>query len=101
VDEVLFQAKVHPLCISTGLTDQQIEAIHKAIHLVLETAITKEANYRDFPKSFLIHARQWDTSPYNDLETHKFCPRCGEKIDIIVVGGRTSYYCPKEQVIQA
>ena len=98
VDEVLFQAKVHPSSTSAELNDEQIDAIHKAIHFVLETAIVREANYRDFPTSFLIHARQWDVSPYEDLEAHKFCPRCGTRIDVIEVGGRTTYYCPKEQV---
>lgn len=99
VDEVLFQAKVHPSSVSADLTDNQIDVIHEAIHFVLETAIVKEANYRDFPTSFLIHARQWDVSPYEDLEAYKFCPRCGTEIGIIEVGGRTTYYCPKEQVL--
>ena len=99
VDEVLFQAKVHPSSVSADLTDDQIEAIHSAIHFVLETAIAREATYRNFLKSFLIHARQWDISPYEDLEAHEFCPRCNTKIDVIEVGGRTTYYCPKEQVL--
>ena len=99
VDEVLFQANIHPSSVSAQLTGQQVEAIHDAIHLVLKTAIAKEANYRDFPPSFLIHARQWDTSPYEDLEAHKFCPRCGTAIEVIEVGGRTTYFCPKEQVV--
>ena len=99
VDEVLFQAKVHPSSISAKLTDDAIQAIHNAIHLVLETAISKEATYRNFPLSFLIHARQWDTSPYEDPEIHKHCPRCGNNLDIIKVGGRTTYFCPTEQVL--
>ncbi|MEZ0543066.1 Fpg/Nei family DNA glycosylase [Fibrella arboris] len=99
VDEVLFQAKVHPSNISADLSDEQIQAIHDAIHLVLETAIIKEANYRDFPPSFLIHARRWDMSPYEDPEAYKFCPRCGIAIEVIEVGGRTTYFCPEEQVL--
>lgn len=99
VDEVLFQATIHPSSVSAQLTDKQVVAIHDAIHLVLQTAIAKEANYRDFPPSFLIHARQWDTSPYDDPEAYKLCPRCGTPIEIIEVGGRTTYFCPKEQII--
>ncbi|MBO0950195.1 Fpg/Nei family DNA glycosylase [Fibrella forsythiae] len=99
VDEVLFQAMIHPSSISADLSDTQVKAIHDAIHFVLETAIAREANYRDFPPSFLIHARQWDASPYDDPEAYKFCPRCGTKIEVIEVGGRTTYFCPKEQVI--
>jgi formamidopyrimidine-DNA glycosylase len=99
VDEVLFQAVVHPSSISAQLTGEQVTAIHDAIHLVLQTAIAKEANYRDFPPSFLIHARQWDTSPYDNPEAYKLCPRCGTAIEVIEVGGRTTYFCPKEQII--
>lgn len=99
VDEVLFQAKIHPSAISAELTDQQAQAIHEAIQFVLKTAIAKEAVYKDFPTSFLIHVRSWDDSPYDDVEAHKRCPRCGTDIDRIDVGGRTTFYCPNEQVL--
>jgi formamidopyrimidine-DNA glycosylase len=99
VDEVLFQAKIHPNVTSSKLSSQQIDALYQAIHYVLHTAIAKEAIYRDFPISFLIHTRSWDSSPYEDVEAHKYCPRCGETIQRIEVGGRTTYLCPKEQVL--
>lgn len=99
VDEVLFQAFVHPEQRTNTLTDGQISAIHNAIRLVLETAIRHEATYRFFPTSFLIHAREWDTSPHEATQAHRYCPRCGTEIARMVVGGRTTYYCPKEQVL--
>jgi formamidopyrimidine-DNA glycosylase len=99
VDEVLFQAKIHPLAISAELSEAETTAIHEAIQLVLNTAIAKEAVYRDFPTSFLIHARAWDDSPYEHVEAHNQCPRCGTQIKRIEVGGRTTYLCPNEQVL--
>ena len=99
VDEVLFQAKVHPERISSQLLDAEISAVFSAIGLVLHTAIQKEANYAQFPKTFLIHARAWDTSPYEGQPTrHLQCP-CG-LVDIAQsrVGGRATYFCPKCQV---
>ena len=99
VDEVLFQAFVHPEQRANSLTDTQLLHVHEAIRLVLETAIRYEATYRDFPNSFLIHVREWDDSPYDDVEAHKFCPRCGTRIERVVVGGRTTFFCPKEQVL--
>ncbi|GAB3778991.1 formamidopyrimidine-DNA glycosylase [Spirosoma horti] len=97
VDEVLFQAFIHPEQRADTLTDAQMSALHAAILLVLETAIRYEATYRDFPNSFLIHVREWDNSPYDDVEAHKFCPRCHTRIERSVVGGRTTFFCPNEQ----
>ncbi|CCH56263.1 DNA-formamidopyrimidine glycosylase [Fibrisoma limi BUZ 3] len=99
VDEVLFQAYVHPEQRANTLTDAQIHQLHSSIQLVLQTAIRYEATYRDFPVDFLIHVREWDDSPYDDVEAHKFCPRCRTRIERKDVGGRTTFYCPNEQVI--
>lgn len=99
VDEVLFQAFVHPEQRADTLTDSQLQKIYDAIRLVLETAIRCEATYRDFPIGFLIHVREWDDSPYDDLDAHKFCPRCRTRIERSVVGGRTTFFCSKEQVV--
>ena len=99
VDEVLFQAYIHPEQRADTLADRQMHQLHEAIHLVLETAIRYEATYRDFPNNFLIHVREWDDSPYDDVEAHKFCPRCGTRIERSVVGGRTTFSCPEEQVL--
>ena len=100
VDEVLFQAFIHPEQRADTLSDRQLNQLHEAIRLVLHTAIHYEATYRDFPVNFLIHVREWDDSPYDDVEAHKFCPRCTTRIERSVVGGRTTFYCPKDQVIQ-
>lgn len=97
VDEVLFQARIHPEHPAHTLTDTHLSALHDAIRLVLQTAIRHEARYRDFPHEFLIHVRQWDDYPYDDLQAYKFCPRCNTEIARTEVGGRTTYFCPNEQ----
>ena len=99
VDEVLFQAQIHPERLGTTLTEQEGQALHAAVQLVLTTAINQEANYRYFPASFLIHAREWDMSatPSSD-DAHTFCPRHPQvKIDKYYVGGRATYTCSKCQ----
>lgn len=98
VDEVLFQAKIHPERLGNSITEKEATALHGAIQLVLTTAIKHEANYRHFPKSFLIHAREWDDSATPGSDAHLFCPRHPHtKIEKFYVGGRATYICPKCQ----
>ena len=98
VDEVLFQAKIHPERPGNSLSEKETTALHAAIQLVLTTAIQHEANYRHFPKSFLIHAREWDDSATPGTDAHTFCPRHPQvKIEKFYVGGRATYICPKCQ----
>ncbi|WP_310395499.1 DNA-formamidopyrimidine glycosylase [Hymenobacter sp.] len=99
VDEVLFQAKIHPERLGVSLTEKEGKALHAAVQLVLTTAISQEANYRNFPASFLIHAREWDTSATPiSADAHTFCPRHSKvKIEKFYVGGRATYTCPRCQ----
>ena len=98
VDEVLFQAKIHPERRACTLTEAEFKALHAAIQLVLTTAIRHEATYRHFPASFLIHAREWDTSATPDTDNHIYCPiHPKTKIAKSYVGGRATYVCPKCQ----
>ena len=98
VDEVLFQAKIHPERLGSSLTEKEFRALHTAIQLVLTTAISHEADYRHFPKSFLIHAREWGDATPPDADAHTFCPRHPKvKIEKYYVGGRATYICPKCQ----
>ncbi|HEV7351071.1 DNA-formamidopyrimidine glycosylase [Telluribacter sp.] len=96
-DELLFQAGIHPEKPANQLSEQEVQALHAATQQVLHTAIEKEARYADFPPSYLIHARAWDTSPYEDKEQHRSCPRCHTPITQIRVGGRSTYYCEECQ----
>lgn len=97
-DELLYQARIHPERPANELSSAEIEALHGSIRPVLLTAIEREASYAAFPTSYLIHARAWDTSPYEDKTQHLFCPRDQAEIQIIKVGGRTTYFCPVCQV---
>lgn len=98
VDEVLFQAKIHPERRAHTLTTKEFEAVQKSIQLVLTTAIGHEATYRHFPADFLIHAREWDDSATPGTDKHEFCPRHAKtRIAKSYVGGRATYVCPRCQ----
>lgn len=98
VDEILFQAKIHPEMIAAEITEPQLKKLTKAIWEVLQTSVQKEAIYRELPTSYLIHSREWDTSPHTEKDAHKRCPNCKTEIVKTVVGGRATYLCPVCQV---
>ena len=98
VDEILYQAGLHPETIAAELTPVQLQNLVNAIQEVLKTAIEKEAVYRELPPAYLIHAREWDTSPHPEENTHKHCYRCRTEIIKTTVGGRATYFCPVCQV---
>lgn len=98
VDEVLFQARLHPARRCGALTAEEIERLHMAIGHVLRTAVSAEARYRDFPPDFLIHARQWEDAPVGASTTH--CPHHPtELIQKNYVGGRATYWCAQCQPV--
>ncbi len=96
VDEVLFQARLHPARRCGELTTAEITRLHAAVGLVLRTAVAAEARYRDFPVDFLIHAREWEDAPAGASTTH--CPRHPKtEIQKHYVGGRATYWCARCQ----
>lgn len=97
VDEILFQAGIHPEISAATLSDPELKRLAEAIKYVLETSIAQEAIYRELPTSFLIHAREWDTSPHAEKDAHKNCPECKTPIEKTEVGGRATYLCPNCQ----
>ena len=89
-DEALFSAGIHPLRRSDTLTQPEAERLLAAIREVLQKGIlAKGASidwvYRggDFQNHFQVYKR-----------TGSPCPRCGTPIQRIVVGQRSTHFCP-------
>jgi len=89
-DEALFSAGIHPLRRSDTLTQPEAERLLAAIHEVLQQGIlAKGASidwvYRggDFQNHFQVYKR-----------TGSPCPRCGTPIQRIMVGQRSTHFCP-------
>ena len=96
-DEALFRARIHPLRPGGTLTSGEIDTLVAAIKAVLEQALdemgTTLQNYRrpdgsigSFQNSLQVFRR-----------TGEPCPSCGAPIQRIVVGGRSTHFCPEEQ----
>ncbi|HSK49780.1 MAG TPA: bifunctional DNA-formamidopyrimidine glycosylase/DNA-(apurinic or apyrimidinic site) lyase [Solirubrobacterales bacterium] len=97
-DEALFRARLHPLSPAGSMKPEHHEALHDAVVAALQAGIDHGGSsiddYRDgrgekgtMQDEFLVHTREDEP-----------CLSCGTAIVRIVVGGRSTYYCPSCQV---
>jgi formamidopyrimidine-DNA glycosylase len=96
-DEILFEAKVHPLREVQNLKDEEMKKIYLAMKKILKKGIELKgesiSDYRrpsgekgDFDKERRVYRRE-----------NQPCFICQTKIKRIKLGGRSSYFCPKCQ----
>jgi formamidopyrimidine-DNA glycosylase len=97
-DEALFRAHLHPLSPAGSMRLEHAEELVDGIVGALEAGLANGGSsiddYRDargergsMQDEFLVHTREGED-----------CLRCGETIRRIVVGGRSTYFCPNCQV---
>jgi formamidopyrimidine-DNA glycosylase len=97
-DEALFRAELHPLSPAGSMKAEHLEALRDGVVAALEAGIDAGGSsiddYRDargergtMQDEFLVHTREGEE-----------CLRCGGTIVRIVVGGRSTYFCPGCQV---
>lgn len=101
-DEALFVAGLHPQRRANTLTDEEIERLHHAIRWVLWRGIEEQGT------TFDGVYRKTDGEPGQHQDNlmvfrrnGELCPRCGETIQRIVVGGRGTHFCPRCQRIES
>jgi formamidopyrimidine-DNA glycosylase len=96
-DEALNLAKLNPLAVSDSVTVKQAKALHEAIRRVLKEGIRRNGASIDWVYrggEFQNYFRVYDRAG-------KPCPVCGTKIQRIVVGQRSTYFCPKCQELRS
>ena len=89
-DESLHLAKLHPLAASDSVTEEQAEVLHGAIRRVLQEGIRRNGASFDWVYrggEYQHHFRVYDRAG-------KPCPACGTSIERILVGQRSTHYCP-------
>jgi formamidopyrimidine-DNA glycosylase len=98
VDESLFEAGIHPLSIARDLSDQQVNRLTRSIKTTLRQAIkSKGSTLRDYADANgQAGGFQKLHRVYN--RAAKPCRRCKTPIERIVLGGRSTHFCPKCQV---
>ena len=94
-DEVLFEAKVHPLKQGNSLTEKELQRIYQAMKKVLKKAIiekgTSFSDYRtpDGTKGGFLK--------FIKVYHKKECPICLGQIKKVKIGSRTAHFCDKCQ----
>lgn len=98
-DEVLFRARVRPTRPGGELTTDELKKLRAAIVAVLREGI--EAGGTSLSDlAYLLpdgQAGGFRERLFAYGREHEPCRRCGTPIERIVIGGRSSYYCPNCQ----
>jgi len=96
-DEALWRARLHPLRAADTLTDAEVWRLHRSLRQVLRQGITNRgSSFSDYVGA--------DGEPGANAErlavyrrTDQPCYRCGRPISRIVVGQRSTHFCPRCQ----
>jgi formamidopyrimidine-DNA glycosylase len=97
VDESLFAAGIHPLTPANKLTSEQIAVLTKSIKQVLRKAIHhRGSTLRDYVDAEGGKGAFQRLHSVYDREEEP-CRRCKTPIERIVLGGRSTHFCPRCQ----
>jgi formamidopyrimidine-DNA glycosylase len=92
-DETLFRAKLHPLRLSGSLSPDQIRRLHASIRTVLRQAVKRCGTSFDW----VYPGGRMQTRLKAYGRTGLPCPRCRTPIRRILVGQRSTHFCPRCQ----
>ena len=98
-DEALWRARLHPLRAADTLAPVEVRRLHRAVRAVLRQGIANRgASFADYVGA--------DGEPGDNAEqlavyrrTGDPCLRCGRPIARIVVGQRSTHFCPRCQAL--
>jgi formamidopyrimidine-DNA glycosylase len=96
-DEALWRARLHPLRPADTLTPVEVRRLHRAVRQVLREGIANRgASFSDY-----VDARGEEGGNAERLAVYRRtgepCYRCGRRIERIVVGQRSTHFCPRCQ----
>lgn len=96
-DEALWRARLHPLRTADSLDAQDVRRLHRSVrHVLRQGIVNRGASFSDYVGA--------DGEPGANTErlavyrrTEQPCHRCGRPIRRIVVGQRSTHFCPRCQ----
>jgi formamidopyrimidine-DNA glycosylase len=83
-DEALWQARLSPLRLAGSLSAEELDRLRRAIRAAVRSAMKLGGVHTG---TFIEHR-----------ERGGHCPRDGVELERATIGGRTTYWCPEEQV---
>jgi len=86
-DEILWQARVHPATRTDRLRRQDVDRLYRALTAVIDAALAKGGAHT----GDVIAARHPGAT----------CPRCGAEMVHGTVGGRSTWWCSREQKLSS
>lgn len=96
-DEVLFEARIHPLAQPGRISRQSARRLHRAVKKVLQRAVALQGtSFRDYidiegrPGNYLPRLKVYQ-------RTGEPCRRCRQPIRRVIVAGRSSHFCRRCQ----
>jgi formamidopyrimidine-DNA glycosylase len=89
-DESLHRAKIHPQRLSDSLTDAEVKALWRSIRHTLNLAIKHNGSSIDWMYRGGEHQHHFRAYGRTGLP----CPVCGTPIRRILVGQRSTHFCP-------
>jgi formamidopyrimidine-DNA glycosylase len=87
-DEALWRAKIHPARRIEDLSLDERRTLYRAVRAVLRDTVER------YPEGF---GTRWTRVRGRPAAR---CPRCRTPLAKTVVGGRTTFFCPAEQVLR-
>jgi formamidopyrimidine-DNA glycosylase len=83
-DEILWQARIDPRRPANSLSEDELDVLRRAVRAAVRRAVRGGG------------AHTGALNPHREREGH--CPRCGAPLARGRIGGRTTYWCPVEQL---
>jgi formamidopyrimidine-DNA glycosylase len=92
--EALWLARIHPLTPACAIEADGVTVLHAAIRQALTSAIEHEgSSLRNYRNGYGLRGRNQEHFLAYDRHGHP-CQRCGTLIERIVVGQRSTFFCP-------
>jgi formamidopyrimidine-DNA glycosylase len=83
-DEILWRARLSPRRPTGSLAEEELDRLRRELRAAVRSAIRRGG------------AHTGDLIAHRERGGH--CPRCGAELERATIGGRTTYWCPVEQV---